>query len=232
MNRLKLFEEFSEIEEQVINTLEIRKELGETNFPDENIDYEDFTFNNRISERFLERMKEILRGNTVSFKGYCYRSVEKERFYECEDLLVDRITINLNNVLCIYSKEWPTGERVVIGGAVDERHPITVKIKPRIYRADDPYGEEDWDMNESYTGVYRKGCKVKIFKKGSPYYGMTGYIQHKFDAFQCYLIQIKGHAPFHKDTSEIFEEDDFISAGEPDRIFSPEDPYGEEEWDD
>jgi hypothetical protein len=134
-------------ETTTIDTLEIRKELGETKFPDENTNYENFSFNNKISEKFLKKIREILVGNVISYYGYYYCSADNEKFYECKNLLVYRINLNLNNVLCIKSREWPYGGSEISGGAVDERYPITVKIRPKIYRPEDPYGEENWEID-------------------------------------------------------------------------------------
>lgn len=140
----KVNENFEEDDTMIINTLELRKELGETNFP--NDDYENFFFTKKISDKFLEIMKHHLIGNKISFTGYYYHYNDAEKSYKCEDLTVNKVDLNLANVLVITSNQWGIlWDSKIVGGAVDERYPIIVKPRKRRITELDPYGEEEWD---------------------------------------------------------------------------------------
>ena len=88
---------------------------------------------------YLKKMEELLIGNFVQFYKFDYENGE---FKEPIKFKVKLVSYNMLGIIHIVSDKYITG-------LMDERKPIKITKKKRIFREDDPYGEEEWDVNES-----------------------------------------------------------------------------------
>jgi hypothetical protein len=158
-----------------------------------------------------------------------------------------------NNNVPIFSKEEQGADDVKGYLTKDEVNDEMIriqKIKPkeRLFTPEDPYGEEEWDVNE---GLFSKNRILNKIQKNfdekklrSHVARRLGNIVHVYTYDRLVITKIgntyllfvndkRKHFTTNKQEEEIYNflESKHLEKVEKNRIFTEEDPYGEEEWD-
>jgi hypothetical protein len=123
-----------------------------------------------VDHEYLNLMKKILIGKHIIFYTYSYVNGERGKCHGT----VDFMEFNGHGVLIFHLKEEKQGGPYIAQGALDERMPIKSYKMKQIYTEEDPYGEEDWNVNEKKKVKSRNVRVKKITKKDYAIHGGRG----------------------------------------------------------
>jgi hypothetical protein len=113
---------------------------------------------------------------------------------------------------------------------------IKIKEVERIYTPEDPLGEEIWDdvyENENIEeSPFKEGDRVIVTKKKSRYYNRTGIITYLDLRPGEYILSALAEVTLDYGGEVFNTELQNLNKLESDRIFTEQDPLGEDDWDD